>query len=358
MQAMGLATTEKHAVPVRSPEIVVSSGTATQWDTYVLTHPLGTVDHLWQWRSIFQDVFGHESEYLVARRGVDIVGVLPLVLFKSRLFGRSVVSLPMLNYGGLLTDDAAVGDTLVARAGDVARLFNASYVELRHQVRLTGLPAKQHKVTVRMPLPERSETLWDGLDRKVRNQVRKAQKSGFTVAWGGADLMEDFYRVFSENMRDLGTPVYSRRLFSGVLEQFPTRSRVCVVSHEGRPVAGGINLRMNDTVLVPWASSLKAYRHLCPNMLLYWSMLEAAIDGGARIFDFGRSSPDAGSLQFKLQWGATAEPQFWEYLLRGTNHIPDHGPSNRRFNIGIESWKKLPLGVANRIGPAIVRHIP
>jgi FemAB-related protein (PEP-CTERM system-associated) len=358
MRTMALATTDHQAVSRRSSEVVVSAGTATEWNAYVLRHPLGTVDHLWQWQTIFRDVFGHESEYVVARRGMDIVGVLPLVLFNSRLFGRSVVSLPVLNYGGLLTDSADIAGPLVAQAGDIARRFDASHVELRQQVRQTDLPARQHKVTVRMSLPERSQTLWDGLDRKVRNQVRKAQKGGFTVAWGGTDVMEDFYRVFAENMRDLGTPVYSRRLFACVLAQFPTQARICVVSHGGRPVAGGVTLTMNETVLVPWASSLKAYRHLCPNMLLYWSMLEAAIEGGARVFDFGRSSPDAGTLQFKLQWGATPTPQSWEYLLRGASHIPDHGPSNRRFTMAIESWKRLPLGVANRIGPAIVRHIP
>lgn len=328
------------------------------WDAYVARHPLGTVDHLWGWRAVFRQVFGHDSEYLVARRDSAIVGVLPLVLFKSRLFGRSVVSLPMLNYGGLLTDSPEIAAPLVARAGEIARGFHASHVELRHQIRLTGLPAKQHRVSVRLPLPERSETLWHGLDRKVRNQVRKAQKSGFTVRWGGSEAVEDFYRVFSENMRDLGTPVYSRRLFSFVLTQFPERSRICIVSHDGRPVAGGFTLSLNGTTLVPWASSLKTYRQLCPNMLLYWSMIEQAIHQGARVFDFGRSSPDGGTLLFKTQWGGIPEPQFWEYLLLSATAIPDQGPTNGRFNMAIEMWKRLPLPIANATGPFIVRNIP
>ena len=328
------------------------------WDAYVAGHPLGTVDHLWGWRTVFRQAFGHDSEYLVARRDGAIVGVLPLVLFKSRLFGRSVVSLPMLNYGGLLIDSADVAAPLVARAGDIARGFHASHVELRHQVRLTDLPAKQHRVSVRMPLPERSDTLWERLDRKVRNQVRKAQKSGLIVTWGGSEVVDDFYKVFSENMRDLGTPVYSKRLFSSVLMQFPERARICVVSHNGRPVAGGFTLRLNRTTLVPWASSLKAYRQMCPNMLLYWSMIEQAINQGAQVFDFGRSLPDSGTMLFKTQWGGIPEPQVWEYLLISATAIPNQGSTNARFNMAIEVWKRLPLPIANATGPFIVRNIP
>ena len=328
------------------------------WDGYVARHPLGTVDHLWGWRAVFRQAFGHDSEYLVARRDGAIVGVLPLVLFKSRLFGRSVVSLPMLNYGGLLIDSADIAAPLMARAGEIARRFHASHVELRHQVRLTELPAKQHRVSVRMPLPERSDALWERLDRKVRNQVRKAQKSGFTVTWGGSEVVEDFYKVFSENMRDLGTPVYSKRLFSSALAQFPERARICVVSHNGRPVAGGFTLRLNRTTLVPWASSLKAYRQMSPNMLLYWSMMEQAISQGAQVFDFGRSLPDSGTMLFKTQWWGVPEPQIWEYLLLSATAIPNQGSTNTRFNMAIEMWKRLPLLIANATGPFIVRNIP
>jgi serine/alanine adding enzyme len=340
-------------------DILVSSECQPDaWDAYVAGHPLGTVDHLWGWRAVFRQAFGHDSEYLVARREGTIVGILPLVLFKSRLFGRSVVSLPMLNYGGLLIDSADVAAPLVARAGEIARAFHASHVELRHQVRLTDLPAKQHRVSVRMPLPERSETLWERLDRKVRNQVRKAQKSGLIVTWGGTEIVDDFYKVFSENMRDLGTPVYSKQLFSSVLTQFPERARICVVSHNGRPVAGGFTLRLNRTTLVPWASSLKAYRQMCPNMLLYWSMIEQAINQGVEVFDFGRSLPDGGTVLFKTQWGGIPKPQFWEYLLISASEIPNQGSTNTRFNMAIEMWKRLPLPIANATGPFIVRNIP
>lgn len=339
------------------PLIVSVAHTAAEWDAYVRTHTLGTVDHLWFWRRVFSDVFGHDSEYIAARRGGHIVGVLPLVLFRSRLFGRSIVSLPMLNYGGMLVDDERATFPLLEEAQRIAREFGARYVELRHTARLTSLPARQHKVSLRMPLPASADALWQALDRKVRNQVRKGQKSGFEVEAGGARLVGDFYRVFAENMRDLGTPVYSKRLFSTVADLFDGAT-LHLVRHKGKPVAGGVTLEHNATVLVPWGSSLKAYRQSCPNMLLYWSMMEHAIARGARVFDFGRSSPDAGTMSFKLQWGAGPEPQFWEYILLNRSELPDHQPSNPRFSLAIEGWKRLPLWAANRLGPAVVRHIP
>jgi FemAB-related protein (PEP-CTERM system-associated) len=209
-----------------------------------------------------------------------------------------------------------------------------------------------------LPLPSIADDLWKALDRKVRNQVRKAQKEQLTTEAGGADLVEDFYVVFASNMRDLGTPVYPKRLFTAVFEQFPTRARIFLVRHEGRPVAAAVSIRFRDTVLVPWASSLRAYRQRCPNMLLYWTMIEGDITDDIRVFDFGRSSPDGVTFQFKQQWGAIPQPQFWEYIQRPGRPIPDHGPSNGRFDTAIEVWKRLPLWLANAVGPHIVRHVP
>jgi len=337
---------------------VSSDATSDEWNAYVRRHPLGTVDHCWEWRRVFSEAFGHRSEYLAARRGSGIVGVLPLVLFRSRMFGRSVVSLPMLNYGGLLADDETAREALIVEAERIGREFGARYVELRHRSRLTTLPAREHKVSVRLPLADSAAAVWDSLDRKVRNQIRKGQKSNFTVTSGGAPFVDGFYQVFAENMRDLGTPVYSRRLFRMVAEQFPGRAVFHLVSLDARPVAAGVTILHNDTILVPWASSLRSFRHLCPNMLLYWTMIEHAVSAGARTFDFGRSSADASTLPFKLQWGALAEPQSWEYILLTATKLPEHGPANPRFSRVIEAWKRLPLGIANALGPAIVRQIP
>jgi FemAB-related protein (PEP-CTERM system-associated) len=339
--------------------VVAEDLTGQEWDQYVTQHAGGTCDHLWGWRTIFNDVFRQKSRYLVARRHSDIAGVLPLVEFHSRLFGKFLVSLPFLNYGGILADDSAAAAVLLDHARDAAKRFGASHVELRHRTpQHEGLPSRSHKLAMTRQLAGSVDGLWASLDRKVRNQVRKAQKEGLETAHGQSELVDEFYSVFAVNMRDLGTPVYSRRLFSDTMQIFPERARIFVVRHKGRAVAGSVALSFRDTVLVPWASSLREYRHLCANMLLYWSMLEWATAQRFSVFDFGRSSPGAGTHQFKLQWGATEAPLNWEYVLLTDAAAPDHGPANPRFSAAIEAWKRLPVWLANRIGPSIVRNIP
>jgi FemAB-related protein (PEP-CTERM system-associated) len=328
------------------------------WDDYVARHPLGTVDHLWDWRPIFDSVLGHSPMYLVATRGDDVCGVLPLVCFQSMLFGRSAISLPFLNYGGLLADDTEVGRALVEAAGREARVFGATHVELRHLARQTDyLTSREHKLSMRLSLPGTSQELWTAIDRKVRNQVRKAQKEGLTTAQG-PDLVDEFYAVFARNMRDLGTPVYPKSLFVETVRRFAERARVFVVRLDGHPIAAGMTLFFRGVALNPWASSLREYRNHCPNMLLYWTMLEQALADGATVFDFGRSSPGGGTHQFKLQWGAAETPMHWEYLLLSRAEAPNQGPTNPKFARVIEMWKRLPLGAANAIGPFIARQLP
>jgi FemAB-related protein (PEP-CTERM system-associated) len=329
------------------------------WDRYVEQHPDGTCDHLWRWREIFQGVFGHECAYLTAHRDGTIVGVLPLVRFKSRLFGRFLVSVPFLNYGGVLASDPEAAAALLEYARETGRAFGASHVEFRHRARqYDELPFRQHKIGMRLDLPQSADVLWNRVDRKIRNQVRKAQKEQLTVDDGGAELVDDFYAVFATNMRDLGTPVYAKSLFAETLRAFPDRARVHVVRREGRPVAAGVTIACAQTVLVPWASSLREFRHLSPNMLLYWRMLEYSIGRGASVFDFGRSSPGGGTHHFKQQWGAVETPLHWEYVLLNRSAPPDQGPGNPRFSLAIEAWKRLPLWVANAVGPRVVRNVP
>jgi FemAB-related protein (PEP-CTERM system-associated) len=348
---------DARALPSRAEPQIATAVSEADWNDYVHRHTDGTMDHLWSWRQIFERVFGHETVYLTARRGETIVGVLPLVQFKSRLFGRFLVSLPFLNYGGVLADDETAAAALVERAVDIGRRFGARHVELRHLRRqFPALACREHKVGMRLLLPSAHPGLWDGLDRKVRNQIRKAQKAGLTVTSGSGELLTVFYDIFARNMRDLGTPVYSRRLFEEALARFGNRARVFVVGRGGVPMASAIAIRFKGTMGVPWASSLREYRALCPNMLLYWAMLEHAHQDSATEFDFGRSSPGGGTHRFKLQWGAAEIPLYWEYVLFKGSGTPDHGPA--RFEAAARLWAHLPLAVANALGPRIVRSIP
>jgi FemAB-related protein (PEP-CTERM system-associated) len=341
------------------PVVVSPADDEGEWDAFVNAHTAASGYHLWRWRRVFERVFGHRTEYLIARRDREVSGILPLVLFRSALFGRFAVSLPFVNYGGVVADDAGTARALLGRAVEIARSHDAAHVELRHgSRRFDDLPWKQHKVAMTLPLPASADQAWSGLDRKVRNQIRKAEKNDLVVESGGTELIPFFYRVFAHNMRDLGTPVYSRRLFEEVFAQFPNQARVFLVRHGGTTVGGGVAYRHRNVLEVPWASSLAAYRSMCPNNLLYWRIIEWAIGQAIGVLDFGRSTPDEGTYHFKRQWGAVPQPLWWEYVLLAGGNVPDHSPKNPRFAGAIAVWKRMPLVIANGIGPLIVRSIP
>ena len=303
------------------------------WDAFVATRPEAFGYHEWAWRTVIADAFRHRSVYLIARREGDgaIAGVLPLIEINSRLFGRSLTSMPFLNYGGVLADDQEVARALLDAAAAAGRERQSRHVELRHVRRqFPDLPCREHKVSMHLTL---AEGIWDRLDRKVRNQVRKAEKSGLTVSRGGAELVPDFYAVFARNMRDLGTPVYARRFFEIILRAFPDRVRIVVVRLKGEAVAAGLTYRTGSTVEVPWASSIREFNPLCPNHLLYWHVIESGIADGCTRLDFGRSTPNEGTFHFKAQWGAAPVPLCWEYVLLGESSLPGSGARRIRSSI-------------------------
>jgi FemAB-related protein (PEP-CTERM system-associated) len=327
-----------------------------EWEQFLARYGDPAGYHSWGWRRVFESAFGHQSIYLIARRASETVGVLPLVAIRSRLFGNTLTSLPFLNYGGVIADGPEAGDALVAAAREKARDHHCSHVELRHVgVQFPSLPCKRHKVSMRVDL---RADVWPGPDRKVRNQIRKAEKSGLVVERGGAALVDDFYKVFARNMRDLGTPVYSRRLFEEVLRSFPDRSLLHIVRLKGEPVAAGFTYRTGTMVQLPWASSIREFNPLCPNVLLYWDALQYAQTCGAEVFDMGRSTPNEGTFRFKAQWGAQPVPLHWEYQLLAGTDVPNVSPSNPKFQFAIALWQKLPLALTKRVGPMIVRTIP
>jgi serine/alanine adding enzyme len=340
------------------PVAVTIEKASEEWMQYVLNRKDATGYHDWQWRDVFKNAFGHESFYLAARAHGTIAGVLPLVEVSGLLFGRSLISLPFVNYGGIVADNQPVAAALLERATQLARERGCSHVELRHTLQhYSELPCKRHKVAMLLDIGD-AATLWDRLDRKVRNQIRKAQKSELTHEIGRAEQLDDFYHVFARNMRDLGTPVYPRRLFAEVLNAFPSRAELHIVRQGGAPIAAGLTFRTASTTEVPWASSIREFNHLCPNHFLYWNIIQRAASTSGAVLDFGRSTPDEGTFKFKEQWGAKPLPLCWEYQLLSGTVLPNASPTNPKFKLAISLWQKLPVAVANRVGPVIVRSIP
>jgi FemAB-related protein (PEP-CTERM system-associated) len=208
-----------------------------------------------------------------------------------------------------------------------------------------------------LSLPASADELWSQLSCKVRNQVRKAEKQRLSLAWGGVDLLPEFHQVFSENMRDLGTPVYGRKVFRSILEHFPKRAELCVVRTGIQTIAAGILLHGWGVTEVPSASSVRSYNHTCANMLMYWHLLQRAIQCRQAVFDFGRCTPEGNTYRFKKQWGATPEGTAWQFYLR-QGQIGEMTPYNPRFLRHVRRWQKLPVWLTRLLGPRIVRGIP
>jgi FemAB-related protein (PEP-CTERM system-associated) len=290
----------------------------------------------------------------------ETLGMLPLVFIQGALFGKFLVSLPYLNVGGVLASETDVGRHLIDRAVQLADELNVKYLELRHETRHPH-PSLSYDVTekvhLRLKLPVSANELWSGFDPKVRNQIRKAQKEGMEVEWGQDALLSDFYAVFSRNMRDLGTPVFGRRLFASIFSHLGDSVEICVVRYQKTCVAAALLIHGDGVSEVPSASALRAFNHLNGNMLMYWHLLMRSIERSQQVFDFGRSSRGSNTYRFKAQWGASPQPAVWQYYVRrgSVDEMRPNHPKNRRR---IAVWKRLPVWLTNFVGPTIVRGIP
>jgi serine/alanine adding enzyme len=332
---------------------------AVVWDAYVARHPDASAYHDHSWGTLIHDVFGHDTHYLAVRRGERIAGVLPLVRLKSWLFGDFLVSVPYFNYGGVLADSADDRDALLAAASDLARELGVSHVELRHQANEPAAwPSRTDKVAMVLALPPGAEAFRKQLPTKLRSQTKRAVRENATTTFGGAELLDEFYAVFAENMRDLGTPVYPQRFFAAILDKFAARSTLAVVRHGGGPVACAFLIEHRGTMEIPWASSLRRVNHLSMNMFMYAQVLERAADRGVAHFDFGRSTMDSGTFRFKSQWGAVPRQLYWHYWLKSGGEPPRINPDNSKYRLAVSAWQRLPLAVATWLGPHLVKNLP
>lgn len=284
-----------------------------------------------------------------------ITGVLALIEQRGLATGRRLVSLPFFNYGGPIGATEQAEYDLIDRARALAREHGIGTLELRDSVPREGVPTRTDKATVELALPATVEDLGRTLDAKLRSQVRRADRESPTVAVGGAGLVDEFYRIFAANMRDLGTPVYPRRFFAELLQRLAEDCSIVVVRLAGRTAAAALLTHFRDRTEIPWAASLRELRSTSVNMRLYWECLAHAIGRDSRVFDFGRSTIDSGTYRFKLQWGGRPRPLYWAYPL--ATQVPRPG-QGRWMAAARAAWTRLPLPVANRLGPWISPGLP
>ena len=314
-----------------------------------------------EWATVFAAALSHRPYFLWVEQDRQIVGVLPLMHISGPIFGSFLVSQPYLNTGGVLADAPEIESQLINRAVALAEMLNVKHLELRHERRIEheGMNSvNTEKVQMRMTLPATAEELWTGLKSKLRSQVKKPlNDSSLSVTCGGLDHLESFYSVFCRNMRDLGTPPFSKALFREMLTQFPDSAEICTVRQNNQAIASGFLLHGPSVTLIPSASSLREFNHTACNMLMYWHSLKRSVERGQRAFDFGRSSRDSGTHRFKQQWGAEEYPAVWQYCLRRGN-VGDVRPNSGKFDKVIAVWQHLPVWLTKLIGPGIVRGIP
>ncbi len=356
---MPLAITDMQVSgPVRVEECTDALKSAA--GAYVDQHPGASIWHRPVISNFIESTYGHRTRYLCALdRNGRMVGVLPVVRLQSRLFGNFLVSMPYFNYGGVLADNKEVASILIAAADLWRKTLDSGHLELRSG-RDYGLdlPQKTDKVTFWLPLPDNSDELWASFQPKLRSQIRRGQRelAGFTI--GGPELLDEFYRVFSENMRDLGTPVYGRIFFQNLLSSLKGHVWLVIARIDEQAAGCAFLTSYRGRMEVPWASTLRRYNHASINMIMYWRMLEFAIQQGCEVFDFGRCSRDAGTYRFKQQWGAHPLKLYWDYVLPEGKALPALNPDNPKFKLMIAVWQRLPVWAANLIGPHIVKVLP
>jgi len=331
------------------------------WDEYVLSQDMSGPYLSFAWKEAVERAYRHKSFYLVTEdMNGALQGVFPLVLVKAPLLKGVLISLPFCDYGGLLAADESTKKMLIDKAIELSHSMNIP-LEIRCMTSEDSVTAKgrfgvrTNKSRLLLQLPASSDILWNSFKSKLRSQIRRAMKEEIEFRIGGIRLVDDFYRVFCINMRDLGSPVHSRSWFFSVIQEFGDRARIGMVYKNSIPIGGGIILCSRDMVTIPWASTIKEYNSLSPNMLLYWEFLKYASDQGYAFFDFGRSTPGEGTFKFKQQWGAEPVPLHWYRINADKDETEGSAGPLRLYAERV--WSHIPQILTDAVGPMIRRFI-
>jgi FemAB-related protein (PEP-CTERM system-associated) len=328
-------------------------------DAFVAGRSDATIASLYAWAQAVSRSTGLKGFYLVARDNGAVQGILPLSHTRSFLFGNRLVSQAFSMYGGILTDKADVRDALFNRAVELAKELRCESIEFRNVAPMPyDLYLRTGKMCMHLPLASDPDVLWNGFDPKVRNQVRKAEKSNIRTCNGGLELLDEFYTVYSTRVHQLGTPAYPRSLMKSLLEAFPAECQIFAVKLDELTLGAGFITCFNGFVEIQWAGTFVEYNKLCPNNLLYWSIIKHYCLAGARCFDFGRCTLDGPTYHFKKQWGPTPVELHYQFWVAPGHKFSMATPDNPKFQRKVDLWKKLPLRLAQIIGPHISKNLP
>jgi serine/alanine adding enzyme len=328
------------------------------WDDYILKSEHSTFYHQIGWRNVVEKTYKHKPIYLIAKEEGEIKGVLPLFLMKSMFFGKKLVSVPFAPYGGVCADDELIEKALIEEAKRITKEYGADYLELRQfNGNETRFVTNDAYVTSILKLDKNPDVMWTAFRKSMRRYVRKAVKNNFHVTKNSKNL-EDFYNIYSQNMRNLGTPAHSYSFFRNILHDFPEYTKIATIEYRGKVISTIFLLYFKNTVIYGWGASLREYLELNPNYLLFWEIIKYSCEKCLDFFDFGRSQPNTGVFLFKEGWGAEPKQLYYQFYLNKVKKMPDTGQSNPKRQKFAKVWSKLPLHLANKVGPILRSNIP
>jgi FemAB-related protein (PEP-CTERM system-associated) len=328
------------------------------WDAFVRSTPGGSPFHLLAWKRAVESVFHHRPHYLIAVRGGGVEGVLPLFEVRGLLGGRGLVSVPYGVYGGVCAANAAAREVLVEGARQLAIRLRSDYVELRHRSgQELDLPTKSLYVTFSRPIGSTEEENLNAIPRKQRRMTRQGAKHGLRPEFGLQHL-DEFYDVYARSVHSLGSPVFPRRLFHAIAQEFGKDCELLTIWKGAAPVSGVLTLLFEDQVLPYYGGARQEALPLAVNDFMYWELLCHAARAGYRTFDFGRSREGTGAYNFKRHWGFEPVPLPYQYVLLKGGRMPDVSPSNPKLHLAVEAWKRLPLPLTKLVGPMLTRYLP
>ncbi len=330
---------------------------AGRWDDFVRTCAAGTFFHLSPWRRVIERAFGHRTHYLLAERAGAVTGVLPLTHVKSALFGSSLISNAFAVHGGPIGADEESLRALESAAVLLTDTIGAPVLELRgHSQSRADWPQKSGLyATFRRPIDPSVAANLKAVPRKQRAMIRKGIDNGLQSEID--DDVDRLHRVYAESVRNLGTPVFAKSYFRILLEEFAGSCDVVTVTSDGTAVASVLNFYFRDEVLPFYGGGVGAARRLAANDFMYWEVMRRACERGCRVFDFGRSKLGTGAYAFKGHWGFEPTPLVYQFRLAAGRRLPDLNPLNPKLRLLVALWKRLPLPLANRLGPSIVKGI-
>jgi len=333
------------------------AGDRERWSAFVERCPEATFFHRIEWKEILETIFKHRTHYLLAERADDIVGILPLAEVKSFFFGHSLVSLPFCVYGGSAATDPEAGHALHASAHELAKELRVSHLELRDRtIKEPDWPRQDLYVTFRKEILPDVEANMLAIPRKQRAMVRKAVQRGLRAEFDAG--VDRFFDLYADNVHRHGTPALAKRYFAALKEIFGEDCKVLtVLDPQRRAISSVVTFYFRDEALPYYAGDDERARELAGNDFKYWALLENACTRGYRIFDYGRSKQGTGSFAFKKNWGFEPSPLAYEYALLRGNQLPENNPMNPKYRALIAGWRRLPIGLANTIGPHIVRGL-